>query len=93
MSGRVLTTPEAQQASTSMGTIINGQLSEDLSGLISQGDMLADPSVWDGKHAATFRGGWPNTKTQLQEALAELTELQTAVERVRTDIMTAGGGG
>lgn len=92
MTGRVLTTPEAQQASATMGTIINGQLSEDLSGLISQGDILADPAVWDGKHAATFRSGWPNTKTQLQEALEELAALQTAVERVRTDIMTAGGG-
>lgn len=93
MSGRVLTTPEAEQASSRMGTIISGQLAEDIRDLITQGDTLSEPNVWDGTHAATFRSGWPNTRTQLNEALEQLGQLQTAVERVRTDIVTAGGGG
>ena len=89
---RVLTTPEAQTASSQMGTIINGQLADDISGLITQGNILEDPNVWEGPHAATFRAGWPNTRTQLTEALTQLGTLQTAIERVRADIVTAGGG-
>lgn len=93
MSGRVLTTPEAEQASNRMGTIITGQLADDIRDLIAQGDQLSEPNVWDGTHAGTFRNGWPNTRTQLNEALQQLGELRTAVERVRTDIVAAGGGG
>lgn len=92
MSGTVLTTPEAETASTRMGTIISGSLADTLRDLIAQGDTLAEPSVWEGRHAGTFRSGWPNTRTQLNEALTQLGELRTAVERVRTDIVAAGGG-
>ncbi len=91
--GRVLTTPEAQNASHRMGTIVAGPLADDIRDLIAQGDALAEPHVWDGRHAGTFRGTWPSTRTQLHEALQQLGELRGAVERVRTDIVTAGGGG
>ncbi len=90
--GKVLTTPEAEAASQQMGSIINGSLETEISNLIKQGDILANPSVWEGRHAGTYRSGWPNTATQLREALTELGNLRTAVERVRADIMTAGGG-
>ncbi len=92
MTGRVLTTPEAETASNRMGTIITGTLADTLRDLIAQGDTLSEPNVWDGRHANTFRSGWPNTRTQLNEALEQLGQLRTAVERVRTDIVSAGGG-
>jgi len=91
--GRILTTPEAEAASTQMGSIITGGLEAEIDRLISQGDILADPNVWEGPHAGTYRGGWPTTRTQLREALTELGNLRTAVERVRADIVAAGGGG
>ena len=92
MSGRVLTTPEAEQASNRMGTIVTGPLADDIRDLIAQGDTLSEPNVWDGRHAGSFRGNWPATRSQLNEALDQLGQLRSAVERVRTDIVTAGGG-
>ena len=70
--GRVLTTPEAGTASHRMGTIITGPLADDIRDLIAQGDTLSEPQVWDGRHAGSFRGSWPTTRTQLQEALQQL---------------------
>ncbi|NLV54227.1 MAG: pyrophosphorylase [Acidimicrobiales bacterium] len=87
-----LTTHTAATASATMGTIINGELAEQISNLIAQGNLLEDPAVWDGVHAATFRGSWPNTRTQLNEAVEQLGVLRTNIERIRTDIVTAGGG-
>ena len=48
--------------------------------------------MWDGNHANTFRGSWPTTSRQLREARDELARLQQAVEQVRQDIVSAGGG-
>lgn len=83
---RVLTTAEAETASNRMGQIINGQLADDISDLINQGNTLEQPDVWDGPHAATFRSGWPTTRTQLNEALQQLGTLRESIERVRADI-------
>ena len=90
--GTILTTPEAERASSQMKTIIDGGLNEQITSLIREGNTLSEPTVWDGNHAATFRANWPTTSRQLREARDELARLQEAVEKVRQDIVAAGGG-
>lgn len=87
-----LTTPTAATASSTMGTIINGELSEQIDRLIAQGNLLEDPNVWNGVHAATFRSSWPHTRAQLTQAVEQLGVLRSDIERIRTDIVRAGGG-
>ena len=91
--GTILTTPEAERASSQMKSIIDGGLTEQIDSLIREGNTLSEPTVWDGNHANSFRNNWPTTSRQLREARDELARLQTAVEQVRQDIVSAGGGG
>ena len=90
--GTILTTPEAERASSQMKTIIESGLTEQIDSLIREGNTLSEPTVWDGRHASTFRTNWPETSRQLREARDELARLQQAVETVRQDIVAAGGG-
>ena len=66
--GTILTTPEAERASSQMKSIIDGGLTEQIDSLIREGNTLSEPTVWDGNHANTFRGSWPTTSRQLREA-------------------------
>jgi uncharacterized protein YukE len=90
--GTILTTPEAERASSQMKSIIEAGLTEQIDSLIREGNTLSEPTVWDGNHANTFRSSWPTTSRQLREARDELARLQQAVEQVRQDIVSAGGG-
>ena len=90
--GTILTTPEAERASSQMRSIIDGGLTEQIDSLVREGNTLSEPTVWDGTHAGTFRSSWPTTSRQLREARDELSRLQQAVETVRQDIVAAGGG-
>ena len=90
--GTILTTPEAERASSQMKSIIDGGLTEQIDSLIREGNTLSEPTVRDGNHANSFRNNWPTTSRQLREARDELARLQQAVEQVRQDIVAAGGG-
>jgi hypothetical protein len=93
MSGRVLATAEAQQAIGQLQSIINGGFTDQITQLDTQGRILSDPNVWDGPLAEQFRGStWPETKSALDKAKTELEELRGQLDRIRQNIMQAGGG-
>ncbi len=88
---RVLSTDAARTAISSLSAIINGGLTDQINQLDQQGRRLCEPDVWDGSLAAQFRSAWPQTSRSLQTVRAELDELRQRVERINTDIMSAGG--
>jgi uncharacterized protein YukE len=88
---RVLSTDAARSAVTSMASIINGGLADQINQLDQQGRQLCQPEVWDGALAAQFRSAWPETSRSLQTVRTELEDLRQRVERINADIMAAGG--
>ncbi|QWC84614.1 pyrophosphorylase [Nocardioidaceae bacterium] len=90
---RVLSTEQAKQAIQQMQSIINGGFTDQITQLDSQGRTLSDPNVWDGPLAERFRGStWPETKSALDKAKEELEQLRDQLQRISTDIFSAGGG-
>lgn len=90
---RVLSTEEAKQAIRQIQSIINSGLTEQIESLNGQGQILSQPNTWDGPLAEQFRNStWPETKSALDRAKQELEELSQQLERISTDIFTAGGG-
>lgn len=93
MSARVLSTEEAKSAIRRIQEIINGGLTEQIAALDAEGQKLSDPNNWDGPLAEQFRGStWPETKSALEKAKTELDELHQQLQKISTDIFTAGGG-
>jgi uncharacterized protein YukE len=91
--GRVLSSEQAKSAIQQVQAIINGGLVEQISRLDSQGKILSNPDVWDGPLAQQFRDStWPETKSALDRAHQELDQLREQLQRIATNIMTAGGG-
>lgn len=88
---RVLATESARTAVDGMRSTIDGQLTTDIDAIIRHGETLSQPDVWDGQLARTFRDGWPTTSRQLREARDELLRLNAEVNRIRANIMQAGG--
>ena len=88
---RVLSTDQAKAAASSMSSIINGGLADQISQLERQGQLLSQPDVWDGGLAGQFRNSWPTTSKSLQTMRTDLDELRQKVERINADIMAAGG--
>lgn len=88
---RVLSTDTAKSAISTMSSIINGGLTDQISQLDQQGRQLSQPDVWDGSLAAQFRSTWPETSRSLQTVKADLDDLRLRIERINADIMTAGG--
>lgn len=91
MPTRVLSTDTARSAVTTMSSIINGGLADQIANLDQQGRQLSDPNVWDGGLAGQFRSSWPETSRSLQTMRTQLDELRQRVERINADIMAAGG--
>ena len=68
-------------------------LTSQISKLDSQGKVLSNPDVWDGPLAQQFRDStWPETKSALDKAHTELDQLREQLQKIATNIMTAGGG-
>nr|WP_076389449.1 pyrophosphorylase [Vaginimicrobium propionicum] len=90
---RVLSSDQAKSAISQIQSIINGGLTDQINQLNSQGQILSDPNVWDGPLAEQFRGQtWPETRSALERAKAELEELRAQLQQIATNIFTAGGG-
>jgi hypothetical protein len=93
MAARVLSTDTAKSAITQLQAIVTGGLSGEISKLDQQGKILSDPEVWDGPLAIQFRNDtWPQVKATLDKTQQELEQLREQLQRITTDIMTAGGG-
>lgn len=93
MSGRVLASAEAKSAIQQLQSIVSGGLTDQISALNAQGQVLSDPNVWDGPLAVQFRSStWPETHAALEKAKTELEELRAQLEQIASNIMSAGGG-
>jgi uncharacterized protein YukE len=88
---RVLSTDTARSSITTMSSIINGGLADEISQLDNQGRTLSQPDVWDGGLATRFRATWPEMSKRLQAVRADLDQLRQDVDRINADIMAAGG--
>ena len=90
----MLSTDEARTAVGRMQAIIAGGLPGQLDALRREGQVLSDPSVWDGVEAARFRSeAWPAASAALVQCLDALEHLQQHIARVNQNIMLAGGNG
>lgn len=93
MPDRVLSTDQAKTSIQQVQAIINGGLAEQIAKLDAQGKTLSDPNVWDGPLAQQFRDQtWPETKSALEKAKNELDELRNQLQKISSNIMSAGGG-
>jgi hypothetical protein len=52
---------------------------------------LSDPNVWDGPHAAQFRGVWGEVAPRLEQARADLDDIRNRVHAITGQILLAGG--
>ncbi len=93
MTARVLSTDAAKSAIAQVQAIVTGGLSGEISKLDSQGKLLSEPDVWDGPLAQQFRDEtWPQVKASLDRTQQELESLREQLQKIATNIMTAGGG-
>jgi uncharacterized protein YukE len=92
MAGRVLSTPEALTAITTLQGAVDNELLTQINTIIGLCDKLSDQNVWDGQLAGQFRGEVaPQVKTALKNAHQQLSELQKNINKINQNIMTAGG--
>jgi uncharacterized protein YukE len=90
---RVLSTEAAKSAISQVQAIVTGGLSGEINKLDSQGKILSQPDIWDGPLAQQFRDQtWPQVKSSLDKTQSELEQLRAQLQKIATDIMTAGGG-
>jgi uncharacterized protein YukE len=92
MATRVLATPEAAAAISQIENILNSGLTETISSLNTQGQILSEPNVWDGNLADDFRQNvWPACHSALRDAYRQLQDLQGKLKQIHANIMQAGG--
>ncbi len=87
----VLTTDEAEQLARSLAGNI-GALRQAFETMLTTGDRLASPGVWEGQAANQFQQEWQDTRRWANTSVERLTELQDNVARVNQNITEAGGG-
>lgn len=91
MSDRVLSTATAREAITAFQAIVNGPLLDQINQLNSKGQILSQPSNWDGRLAAEFRSHWADTHQRLVSVQQTLEELRRQIQQINQNIMQAGG--
>ena len=89
---KVVTSDRAIAAAHKMQQIINGPLVDQITQLNNQGQILMDPSAWEGRLAGQFRSEWPEVNTTLMKMKDSLEELRVKVQRINKDIEESGGG-
>lgn len=88
----VKVTDLAHQEAQKMLSIITNQMPTLINSLYSTGHHMSDPNNWDGPLAQRFRGEvWPQAKADLDKMRSSLEDLQHSVQRILTNISTAGG--
>jgi uncharacterized protein YukE len=91
MSDRVLSTAIAREAINAFQRIVTGPLLQQISELNTQGQILSEPSNWDGRLAAEFRAQWTDTHRKLISTQQALEELRRQIQQINQNIMQAGG--
>lgn len=90
-SSPVLATDEAISAVSTLKTQINSGLREQIEAVLATGEILTDPSQWNGPKAMEFEGLWPDVRTSLTNANTQLGEIADRVDQITAAIMAAGG--
>jgi hypothetical protein len=88
---RVLATQEAIATAQKLNQILSGSLTNDLSQLRQQGQILSDANQFDGPDAVKFRAEWQNESKALQQAITDLENLQKQAQQIVQNILKAGG--
>ena len=91
MPDRVLSTGEARASIQRFQSVVNGPLLDQINALNREGQLLSDPTNWDGRLAQEFRGTWPDTRTQLMNVKQSLGDLRLRISQINQNIMQAGG--
>jgi uncharacterized protein YukE len=91
MSDRVLSTGAARQAIERFQRIVQGPLLQQINDLHREGQLLSDPTQWDGRLAAQFRDHWADTHQRLAAVQQSLEELRRQIAQINQNIMQAGG--
>jgi uncharacterized protein YukE len=91
----VKSTPESVAAAAKMVQAVqlggDGALQVAIRGFQSDGDIINDPTFYEGTAAAGFRSEWPGVRSALDNVLTHLQELADNVAAVNGNIQTAGG--
>lgn len=87
----VLTTDEAEQLARSLAGNIQA-LRQAFETMLTTGDRLASPGVWEGQAATQFQQEWQDTRRWAHTSVDRLVDLQDNVARVNQNITDAGGG-
>ncbi len=87
----VLTTDEAEQLARSLAGNIQ-TLQQAFDTMLTTGDRLASPGVWEGQAAHHFHQEWQDTRRWASTSVERLAALQDDVARVNQNITEAGGG-
>src|SRR2546426_3803220 len=91
MNERVLATEDVRKAAADMRRK-TGELHSEVQTVLALGDRLANPNVWDGPAAVTFRQvQWRRTRSALLPAVDSLERLRSSAEGVIDNILKAGG--
>ncbi len=89
---RVVTSDEAVALIGQLQSNIN-TVNEALNTMLTTGNQLASPQVWEGTAANQFRDNeWAQTRTWAASSVQQLTELQQTINTINTNIQMAGGG-
>jgi hypothetical protein len=94
MATRVLSSDQGRTSITRLQAILNNGITEQISALKAEGEVLSDPNVWDGQLAEEFRSStWPEASRALQAVVESLESLRARAQGINNDIMAAGGNG
>lgn len=89
--GTVKSTPEAISAVQRMLSQIEGGITESLNQFKNDGEIVADPNMFEGGAAASYRAEWPGIKSALDNAVTQLREMSNHVRHINSNIQAAGG--
>jgi uncharacterized protein YukE len=89
--GTVKSTPEAISAVQRMLSQIDGGITDSLNQFKNDGEIVADPNMFEGGAAARYRAEWPGIKSALDNAVTQLREMSNHVRQINANIQAAGG--
>ena len=87
----VLASDEAISAVSTLKTQIESDLREKIQAVLTTGELLTDPTNWNGPKAMEFEDLWPDVRTSLTNANEQLGEIASRVDQITAAIMAAGG--
>ncbi|HZM40579.1 MAG TPA: hypothetical protein VFB94_15750 [Acidimicrobiales bacterium] len=90
VTGNVRSSELSVTTAATMASTVEGSLNQAITDFIAQGDTL-QPDNFDGPSAHLFYGEWPQYKTTLTTAVAQLADLAADLKLINAEIQAAGG--